>query len=109
MHKLIIYHKLFTLAIDAKEEITLKINHVRNPLTQSAGKLLHVGEGNILFSPLYHTYIGSMHLGKLAKTLLGYALLYTFVAHPLAKLLEYFLIHTYIPSVGIANYRLYIL
>jgi len=87
----------------------LEIYKVLELKAEGSSYFLHVGERDVLFRALDHAYVGAMHLGEFAEPLLGNAAFVALLAHAVAELDEYLLVHTYIPSVGIANYRLYIL
>ena len=87
----------------------LEVYKVFELKAEGSSYFLHVRKRNVLFCALDHADIGAMHLGEFAEPLLGYTAFVALLAYAVAELDEYLLIHTYIPSVGIANYRLYIL
>jgi len=87
----------------------LEVYKVLELKAEGSGYFLHVGERYVLFCALDHAYVGAVHLGEFAEPLLGYTAFVALLAYAVAELDEYLFIHTYISSVGIANYRLYIL
>ncbi len=87
----------------------LEVYKVFELKAEGSSYLFHIGEGDVLFCALDHAYVSAMYLGEFAEPLLGYTAFIALLAYTVAELDEYLLIHTYIPSVGIANYRLYIL
>ena len=87
----------------------LEVYKVFELKSEGSRYFLHVGERDVLFRTLDHAYVSAVYLGEFAKSFLGYAAFVALFAYAIAKLNEYLLIHTYMHSVGIANYRLYIL